>query len=89
VKKEVQSAEYRVQSKMQVNLRRRGLILGVVVILILLLILFVFDLLVIMDPPAAFDSSYDLTATWIKEQNEMVEGFIHQTQSAMTQTPVR
>ncbi len=73
---------------MQVNLRRRAIILGTIVVVLVLFIL-ALQLLLIVDPPSAFDlSAYELTATWIKAQNATVEVFIQQTQAAMTQTPI-
>ena len=70
---------------MQANLQRRALILGVIMILLVLLVIYL-QFSLIGDPLSA--SSYDLTATGIKEQNATVEVFIQQTQAAMTQTPI-
>ncbi|MEO8609024.1 MAG: hypothetical protein ABI690_14135 [Chloroflexota bacterium] len=71
---------------MQPDLRRRALILGMIVIVLLLLIAYL-QLMLIGDH---FElTPYDLTATWIAEQNATAEGFIRQTQAAMTQTPVQ
>ena len=74
---------------MQVNLRRRAIILGAIVIVLILIVAYLYwQVMVISDPPAAFDSGYDKTATWIADYNATVEVFIQQTQAAMTQTPV-
>ena len=68
---------------MQVNLRRRAIILGTIVIVLILLVAYL-QLMLIGDPREI--TPYDLTATWVSEQNATVEVFIRQTQAAMTQT---
>ena len=48
---------------------------------------FIFNLIVISDPPEAFDIPRDLTTTSISNSNATVESFRQATQTASTKTP--
>ncbi|MBZ0290113.1 MAG: hypothetical protein K8I30_20990 [Anaerolineae bacterium] len=73
---------------MQANLRRRAIILGTIVMLLILLVLLL-RFLLISDPFPMPISPFELTATAIREHNATIEGFVQQTQAALTQTPAQ